>query len=252
MTKAPNVPAVDRALRALELLAQSTRGFTIGDLSRRLELPRSSVHLILTTLERRGYARRHPQNGHFCVGPKLAALSGAPFEAFDLREQARPLLATLMRQTKLTIHLGVLEGNEVVIVEKVTAPATTRVLSWVGRRMEPHATGLGKALIAYLPEDELDKLISMRGLPRHNHRTITDGPQLKSELASVRQRGFSLDDEEDELGYRCVGAPILDAHQRAVAAVSIVGTTSEIALERVAILAVALRRTTADLSAQLA
>ncbi|MCS6806830.1 MAG: IclR family transcriptional regulator, partial [Blastocatellia bacterium] len=117
-----------------------------------------------------------------------------------------------MEQTKLTTHLAILEQGEAVYVEKVEAPGLVKIDTWVGRRMDINCTGVGKALIAYLPEEQLHELIKHRGLPRHNHKTITSPDKLIQDLQKVRARGYSLDDEEDELGVRCIGAPVFN-HQ---------------------------------------
>ena len=100
--------------------------------------------------------------------------------------------------------------------------------TWIGKRMDVNCTGLGKALIAYLPEAELDRIVRAHGLPRHNENTIHSPKKLKEDLARVVRLGYALDDEEDELGLRCIGAPVLDAGGRAIAAISIAGTSSEI------------------------
>lgn len=227
------VPSVIRALSLFELLAESQRGLTLSDLSRRLSLPKSSTYLIVKTLEGKGYLQKHAQTGHYRLGLKLVGLSRKALDNLSLREEARPLLRALMRRTGLTVHMGVLEGSEAVIVEKVEAPGPVKLATWVGRRLDAHCTGVGKALIAHLPEDELNALVRTRGLTRHNARTIVSAARLRRELKKIREQGYAHDDEEDELGLRCVGAPVLDSSGRAVAAISVVGTTSQIQPGRV-------------------
>jgi len=236
-SKAYAVPSIERAITVLEFLAQSRRGFSVSEMSRRLGIPKSSTHLILNTLERRGFLQKNTQTGRYCFGLRLVSLSRSALENLDLREEAKPFLQSLMRKTGLTVHLAVLERNEAVIVEKVEAPGLLKLATWIGRRLDVNCTGVGKALIAFLPEDEFEQVIRAKGFPRHNDRTITSTSALKRELAEVRQLGYAFDDEEDEIGLRCVGAPIFDAHQRTVAAVSVAGTTSQIPLELVPALA---------------
>jgi len=236
-SKAYAVPSIERAITVLEFLAQSRRGFSVSEMSRRLGIPKSSTHLILNTLERRGFLQKNTQTGRYCFGLRLVSLSRSALENLDLREEAKPFLQSLMRKTGLTVHLAVLERNEAVIVEKVEAPGLLKLATWIGRRLDVNCTGVGKALIAFLPEDEFEQVIRAKGFPRHNDRTLISTSALKRELAEVRQLGYAFDDEEDESGLRCVGAPIFDAHQRTVAAVSVAGTTSQIPLERVPALA---------------
>jgi DNA-binding IclR family transcriptional regulator len=249
--KATNVPAVERAFQVLELLAQSSKGFSLSELSRRLHLPKSSVHLIVTTLERLGYLQKHPQTGHYLFGLKLFSLSRVALQGVELRAVARPWLEDLMKRTGLTVHLGILEHNEAVILEKIEAPGLIKVASWVGRRMDVNCTGIGKALLAFLPETEFDSLFKPGSLPRHNENTIVSIARIKREIAQIRALGFALDDEEDELGVRCIGAPLLDSRGAARAAISIVGTLQQIPLERVEQLGALLRQTADEIASLL-
>src|SRR5690242_6660482 len=114
-----SVPSIDRALAVFELLAQSRGGFSVSEISRKLTLPKSSVHLMIGTLERRGYLQRHALSGKYCFGLKLVSLSRTALENLDLREEAKPHLQALMRKTGLTVHMAVLERNEAVIIEKI-------------------------------------------------------------------------------------------------------------------------------------
>jgi DNA-binding IclR family transcriptional regulator len=115
----------------------------------------------------------------------------------------------------------------VVLIEKVE-PLTARVNSWIGKRMDVHCTALGKALTAYLPEEQVEALVRRHGLLRHNDNTIASLKKLKQELEQVRKQSYSIDDEEEEIGVRCLGAPILSANEQALAAISIAGTIDQI------------------------
>ena len=224
----PAVPALERALTVLETLAQSRKGYSVSELSRRLSLPKSSVHLILRTLERRGYLQKAATGGRYRFGLKLVALGHTAFDGVELRDEAQPTLAALARRTGLTVHLGVLERSEIVIIERIEAAAPVRVVSWVGRRLNVNSTAVGKALIAFLPEADFDAQIRPTRLSRPNDRTIATMAALKRELERVRQQGYAVCDEEDEIGVRCVGAPILNAFGHAIAAISVAGTTLQV------------------------
>ena len=137
------------------------------------------------------------------------------------------------------------------LIEKVE-PLTSRVNSWIGKRMDIHCTALGKALTAYLPEEQVEALVRRRGLLRHNDNTIASLKRLKQELEQVRKQGYSIDDEEEEIGVRCLGAPILSANNQAVAAISITGTTDEINADSRDALVARLRTTAAAIAADLA
>ncbi len=247
-SKGYSVPSVERALAVLEFLAQSKRGFSISEISRRLALPKSSIHLILGTLERKGYLLKNLHTGRYCFGLKLVGLSRSALENLDLREEARPFLQALMEKNGLTVHLAVLERGEAVIIERAEPPGPIRMADWVGRRLDVNCTGVGKALIAFLSEVEFDRQVPTKGMPKHNSNTIVSVKELKRELVRVRELGYALDDEEDEIGVRCVGAPIFDHSGRVVAALSVAGTTAQVPLERVQAIGRAVRQAAAGIS----
>jgi DNA-binding IclR family transcriptional regulator len=208
--KTESVPALERALAMLELLAKSKNGLTLRELTRQLRIPKSSTHCLLVTLERHGYLHRNARTNRYMFGLKLFGLAKLALERIELREQARPMLQALMERTRLTVHMAILEQNEVVLIERIEPPGLIKLATWIGRRVEAHCTGVGKALIACLPERELNRLIKEHGLPRRNANTIASARKLKEDLAETRQRGYSLDCEEDEIGLSCLGAPIID------------------------------------------
>lgn len=248
--KAGGVPALERALSVLEALAQSRKGYSVSELSRRLGLPKSSLHLILRTLERRGYLQKQSAGGRYKFGLKLISLSRTALDGVELRDEARPALAALAQRTGLTVHMGVLERSEIVIIERLDSASPIRVVSWIGRRMDLNSTAVGKALIAYLSEGDFETEVRPSQLTRHNERTIGTMSALRKELDRVRQLGYSLCDEEDEIGVRCVGAPILNARGHAIAAISVAGTTLQIPTERIPALGAEVRAAAADISAR--
>ena len=232
-----SVPSIERALTVLEFLAHSNRGFSISEMSRKLGIPKSSTHLILATLERRGFLQKSTLNGRYCFGLGLVGLSRSALENLDLRDEAKLFLRSLMQKTGLTVHMAVLERNEAVIIEKIVAPGSVRLATWIGRRLDVNCSGVGKALLSCLPEDEFEQVIRAKSFARHNGRTVISISALKREIARVRELGYAFDDEEDEIGFRCVGAPILHGSQKGGAAISVAGTTSQIPDERVPSLA---------------
>lgn len=231
-SKTPSVPALQRGLAILERIARSRRGLTFAQLARYFgDVPKSSVHTLVLTLEREGYLAREEATGRYVTGSKLVHIAGVTLDSVVLRERATPLLHALVADTRMTAHLAVLERDEVTIVAKVDRPGTHRIATWVGKRMDAHCTSLGKSLIAHIPEEDVDRLIAHRGLLRHNEYTIVSPARLKQELARVRALGYALDDQEEELGGRCVGAPVWNREGRVVAAVSISGHTDRITAE---------------------
>lgn len=223
-----STPALERALSILETLAEAPRGFSLSELTGKLHLPKSSLHCLLLTLERRGYLQRDSRAKRYMFGWKLFRLAHRLPAGARLREQAAPFLRNLMVRTRLTVHMGVLDRDGVVLIEKIEPPGLLRLATWVGKHMDTHCTGLGKALLAFLPSEEVDRLLREHGLPRHNENTLGSAVKLKRALAEIRAQGYAVDDEEDEIGLRCIGVPILARDGSPTAAVSIAGTTSQI------------------------
>jgi DNA-binding IclR family transcriptional regulator len=251
MTSEYAVPSVSRAMKILELLAQSQCGFTLSDISRRLGLPKSSTHVLIKTLESIGYLKSSKLTGKFCFGLKMVSLSKMALENLDLREQARPFLRDLMVRSGLTVHLAILEGAEAVIIEKIEAPGMLRLATWVGRRLDANSSGVGKALLAFSGDEISGHRFTSRPMARNNKNTISSPERLARELKKVRELGYSFEDEEGEIGFRCIGAPICDSGDRAVAAISIAGATSQISNDRLTKLASMVKATARMISAEL-
>lgn len=245
------VPAIRRTLAVFELLAHSRRSLTLSEISRRLELPKSSVYRILTTLEEEACVHRNRETERFSLGVKLMALSRAALEGAELREQAMPLLMRLQQKTGLTVHMAILEHRQAVLIAKLEPLAAPGVGTWVGRAMDLNSTAAGKALIAHLPQSEIARHFRSRAFVRHNQRTIVDLARLERELAGVRECGYALDNEEDELGVRCVGAPVIHG-DRVIAAVSVAGSLDQVSDARLGFLAMWVKQIAMSISARLA
>ena len=251
-TQRSPVPALERALTVLEVLAQSNRGFTVSELSRRLSLPKSSTHLILTTLERRGYLQKEKRTRRYRFGRKLATLSRTAVEHLEIAEEARPFLQSLMHKTGYCVHMAVLDENEAIMIEKVNAPGRHRITTtWVGQRVPAHCTGIGKAMIAYLTQKDFDRHIGSKTLWRYNQHTITSVRRLKEDLSGTRERGYSVSSEESQIGFRGIGAPILDRTGKVVAGISIDCTILQMPDDLVSVLGEVVRQTAAAISTYL-
>jgi DNA-binding IclR family transcriptional regulator len=220
--------AVGRALAILEAIAERRRGFSNAELSRSLHIPKSSASYILRTLEQRGYLYRDRDSGRYRLGLKVLSLSRGALSGLDIRDVAQPILRPLVERIQLTVHLAILDHGEAVYIEKVEAPGFIKMDTWVGRRMAIHSTSVGKALVAYLPEPELEAIIQTHGLKRRTPKTITAHAKFLRELAQVRAQGYAVDDEENNLGVRCVAAPIFSEPGVVKAAVGATGTTSQL------------------------
>lgn len=220
--------AVERALAILEAVAQRSGGMTNSEISRRLQIPKSSASYILRTLERQGYLRRERHTGKYRLGLKVLNLSHRVLLGLDIREMALPVLRQLVERSHLTAHLAVLDHGEAVYIERVEAPGFIKMDTWVGRRLPIHTTAVGKALVAHLPESEMKAIIKERGLKKFTPKTITVPSTWLRELERARAQGYAVDDEENNPGVRCVAAPVFDSLGRVEATVGVSGTTSQL------------------------
>jgi DNA-binding IclR family transcriptional regulator len=243
--------AVERALNILEAASQRREGLTNSEISRRLAIPKSSASYILRTLERRGYLRRDAETGRYRLGLKLLSLGGEAQAGLDLADIALPFMRSLVERVGMTCHLAVMDHNEAVYIEKVEAPGFFKVNTWVGRRMYLHSTSVGKALLAWMPRAERDALLHNCEFKRRTPKTITSLSKLVADLDRVHEQGYSVDDEENSLGARCMGAPIFDALGNVVAALGVSGTLTQMEAAKMPRVAEALKETARRISRQM-
>lgn len=218
---AAGVQSVERAFALLERVAERDE-VGVTELGRQTGLQPSTVHRLLTTLVRCNYVVQSAATGRYRLSHKLVALAGAPERRLvRLRGVVRPHLEAIGAETGETINLIVLEGTVAAYVDQVESSRAVRMFTEIGRRADAHATGGGKAILAFRPEPELEALLAHAPLAERTTHTITGAAALRDELAEVRRVGYALDREEYELGVGCVGAPIIDHAGHAEASLSL-------------------------------
>jgi DNA-binding IclR family transcriptional regulator len=242
--------AVERALSILETVSQRDGGMTNSEISRKLGIPKSTASYILRTLETNGYLRRDQAN-KYRLGLKVISLSHRALSGLDITEVAMPVLRSLAERYKITAHLAILDQGEVVYIEKADAPGFIKMDTWVGRRLPLHSTSVGKALMSHLPEEEIKAIIKEHGLRKITPKTITTIHEFLRELERVRTRGFAVDDEENNLGVRCVAAPIFNRFGNVEAALGVSGAISQMEKSNVSKMAVVLIEAAQRISRQL-
>lgn len=210
--------AAEKLLRALDALPDHPR---LTDLARASGLSKSTVHRLLQTMLADGFASFDAESGHYTPGPRLLALAGRTLHRVDATVGAEPMLLDLQRETGATVHLAVLAGDEAVYVRKLEADKPYRMVSRVGMAVPLHCTGIGKAMLAGMSEDEVRAFAARAGLERRTPNTITDIERLVTEVAKTADRGWSMDLEENEVGIVCVGAGVQDHTGRTIAALSV-------------------------------
>lgn len=214
---------LDRVFTLLDVLALNNKDQSLGELTGTLGLHKSTTHRLLKILERHRYVERDAASGKYLLGSKLLELGMRVATRRDLPELARPHLEKLSQESGETAHVGILRDGEVFSIANVEGHHTLRTPATVGRKTPAHCSSLGKALLAYLPEGEVDAMIRQQGLKGYTRNTITRPRALKAELQKVRERGYAVDEEEYEQGLKCVAAPVFDHTGKAIAAISIAG-----------------------------
>lgn len=245
------VSSVDRSIEILELLSSFKEGLSLTDISKRLEIPRSTTFEILATLENRHFIQRSKSTGQYKIGLKAFEIGSAYANNLDLRQEALPHLEDLAYKTKETCHLAILDDWEVVYIDKIESSHFVRLASRVGVRLPGYSTALGKVLLSYQSEESIEQFLAEVPMIKHTPNTINSPKHLKSHLEQVCAQGYAIDNEEQTLGVRCIAAPIFDYNGRAVAAISISGPVTRITEERQTELVEMAKKTATDISINL-
>jgi IclR family transcriptional regulator, KDG regulon repressor len=225
---------IDRVIDILETFARVGPELGVSEISRALGLKKATAHRLLSSLRRRGIVAQDPTTRRYRLGLKLWELGALATLQVDWVHRVKPHLERLTQMTGETAHLAILSDGQILYVEKVESSHSLRMPSQVGRRNPVHCTGVGKAQIAWLPDEVMAGIIARRGLARYTANTLTNLPALRRELALIRERGYAVDGEEIEDGLVCIGAPIRDHTGIVVAGVSIAGPSSRLRTDAIA------------------
>jgi IclR family transcriptional regulator, KDG regulon repressor len=242
--------SVQRSFAILEFLNASRRGWNISELSRKLDIPKSSTHVLINILSGLGYIQQAQLSNRFQLSPKLYGLGRRALHATPLSEIMLPHLHWLVQQTSLTAHAGILEKHHVVFIQKVDGQGMVKFDTYIGKCSPLHCTSLGKALLSSQTPEMLQSMLSKYTFDRFTRKTMVSLPAFMSELERVREQGYAVDNEEEELGVRCVASPIV-VDGAAVGAVSVTGTVTQIPPESVAAVGEMLRTAAWHVKAQL-
>jgi DNA-binding IclR family transcriptional regulator len=218
------IKVLDKLFKILNLFCEEDVELTTGEISKKLSINRTSTFRIISNLEAEGYLERDPRTAKYRLGLKWFILANLSNPHLHLKRVARPLLEDLNQQSGETVHLAVLSGGKALYLDKIEGKKTIRVvISRVGQKLPAHCTGVGKVLLAFLPEIESRKIVTERGMAVFTDNTITSWNELRKELHNIRQNGFAFDREEIEYGLSCVAAPVFSCQmdQSAIAAISV-------------------------------
>jgi DNA-binding IclR family transcriptional regulator len=226
VSKSQLIPNVDRAFKILELLSASPEGLRFVDIYEQLSLAKSSAFVLLDNLEMKGYVEKMPE-GKYRATLRLFHLGSQVLKNMDIRAIALPYMTALRDDTGFPVHLAMLDGLDVVYLEKVEGTSFIRFDTYIGKRSPLHLTAVGKSIAAYLTEPQLNEILAARGLGGGTAKAPATLAEFKEMLQAVRKQGYALEDEEEVLGVRCIGAPIWNHDGNVTSSISIISLVRE-------------------------
>lgn len=239
------IAVLGKALDLLDAL-DGDEALTLSELSARAGIPKPTALRILANLEERDFVKRDAR-GQYRLGTRLLQLGARASASLDVRAVARPVMKELHAEFDETVNLAVPAEEGIIYIDILQSPRGLRMAAMVGMRDDYHSSALGKAMLANWPERRIEALVG-RALGRKTDRTVATSAALRRELDGVRARGFAIDDEENEIGARCVGAPIFDHRGECIGAISVSGSTSRLTDDRIGTLAERVRAAAARIS----
>lgn len=220
LVKGDTVQSVDRALAILGIVSQHNQ-IGITDICKSLDLNKTTVYRLLSTLMNNGYIEQVKGSNKYRCTFKLFEMGNKRIQDLDLLEEAKPALEKLADLTKETVHLVVEEGTEIVYIHKVESTNTIRMHTWVGKKNPMYRTAVGKAILAFSDKEKAIDIWNKSEIVQNTPYTITNLDDFLEQLVLVRKNGYAIDNEETEIGIRCVAAPILDFSKNVIGALSI-------------------------------
>lgn len=246
------VQVLDRAINILEFIGRQSNGeAALPELSSAMKLHKTTTHRIAQVLESRGLLRRGPESNRYRLGLHLYDLGCHALDNVNIREEARPVMTHVAFEVGETVHLALRDRAEVLYIERIEAQRSLTMGSKLGARNPVYCTALGKAMLAFSSEAEVDQILAGCRMEARTRNTITSILTLKRELERIRDRGYAIDDEEIEDGIRCISAPILNPENLAVAAISVSGPSSRITPGRFQLIGKTMLKAAQELSARI-
>jgi DNA-binding IclR family transcriptional regulator len=224
---------------------------SLAEISKKMNLAKSTVHGLLSTLRDFGYVEQSEFDGNYSLGITLFEIGCVVSNNWDVRKIAAPYLMKLVEETGETVHLVVLDQGEVLYIDKHESNKSLKIVSEIGARLPSHCTGVGKALLAYLPSKEVKRIIDAKGLQAYTKNTITDPLELEKELERIRKQGYAEDNGEIMDSLRCVAVPIWNYNNKVCAAISISGSYAHMEGEGKQTIITHVMQTAAEISAAL-
>lgn len=245
------VQSVDRSLSILELISDFDDGLRIIEISDNLGLHKSTVHRLLATLIHKGYVTQDKRTSKYRLTTKLFELGNKVIANIDILKASKIYTEDLMRKFNEVVHLVIRDDNEIIYIDKVEANNTIQMASNIGRRSPLYSTSVGKAILAYMDVDEVKIIWGNSNIKKYTDKTIIDYDILSLELDKIRFQGYAVDDEENEQGVRCVGAPVFNFHGEVEGAISISGPSIRVTKEKIELIADEVKKCAYQISKEL-
>jgi len=237
------VRAVERALDILSCFNRNESVLSLTRIAERVSMPKSTVHRLLATLEHKRFIHRNETTGMYQLGFRFIEMASLVHQDLDIQQWAQPYLQRLCAECGETVDLAVLDGAQVVYLQVVETPQHVKLAVAVGQRLPAFCTASGKAFLAYLPDDQVDKILG-EGLTQYTEYTPVSHAEVYEGLRMTRERGFAISEQEYERDTHAVAAPILDANACPIAAIAIAGPSYRLPRERLLMLGQSVRTTT--------
>lgn len=222
--KVKKLNSLDRGLQILEVLAFTKRPMGVTELSEWLDADKASIYRTLATLESHSLVEQDPETKKYSLGLKLIELSGVLLSQLELRVRAKPFLKELCERTNESAHLTTFVNNSIVYIDREESTGRITIKAEIGVEAPFHCTATGKAVAAFLDDSRIDELIETKGLNPYTPKTIVSPAMLKAHFAMIREKGYAIDDEEFDIGVRCIAAPVRDFKGRVIGSVGISGS----------------------------
>jgi len=242
------INSIIRAVEVLELYNHHDTELGISEMARRLNLYKSTVHRVVSTLEHKGILEQNPRSGKYKLGLKLYKLGILARNENELISISSPHLRKLTEKTGETSNLVIMDGCMSVYLAQQESDRMVRMFTKLGAGVFPHCNGAGKVLLSDMSQDEIDAIITNNGLPRYTNNTITTRGKLMEELNLIKSRGYAIDNQEREMGVMCIATPIRDNRGKVIAAISISGPKDRFERERMEEMIYAVKEEAAEIS----
>jgi len=228
-----SIQSIDKMVLIIEALSSEPKGLGITELYENLHIPKSTIHRILSSLTEHNMVRQDKETNKYFLGLYFLHLATSILDNLDIRNTVRPYLEYINQRTNEVVHLCTLDNGEIVYIDKVDSKRKIKISSSIGVRGPVHCTGVGKAILAGMAEDEVRRILKTKGMRAYTENTITDKDYFIEELKTIRNEGYAVDNIENEPGIRCIAAPIFNHEGKTVAAISISGPSDRMTVERI-------------------